>query len=99
MTVYEVCTRNEQSQWLKIPGGMTHKQVAKAKEELENVKLRYPEAFVARVHYIPKRGGGFSRLTFGFLTPLPWMQPTHEEGTAEPPLQGTSRSRKRLESV
>ena len=99
MTVYEVCIRNEQNQWLKIPGGMTHERAAKAKAELGNVKLHYPEAFVARVHYIPKRGGGFSRRTFGFLTPLPWMQPTHEEGNAEPPLQRTSRSKRRLESV
>jgi len=39
MTVYEVCIQNEKYQWLKIPAGMTHKWIAKVKEELEKVKL------------------------------------------------------------
>lgn len=80
MTVYEVCIRNEEKQWLKIPGGMTHKRVAKAKEELEKVKLRYPEAFVAGVWYTPRADGSLWRRPLGPLIPLAWLEPIHKEG-------------------
>ena len=99
MTVYEVCIRNEQNQWLKIPGGMTHKRVAKAKEELEKVKLRYPEAFVSSLLYIPQPDGSLWRRPLAACTPLPWLQPTHEQGNAEQPPKGTSRSRRHLKIV
>lgn len=71
--VYEVCLRDE-GRWTRIPGGMAHESVVKAKEDLRKMKLRYPGAFVARVYYLPRKDGSFSRHTFGFVTPLPRSQ-------------------------
>lgn len=58
MIVYAGCIRNQKRQWLKI---LTHKRLAKEKEELERVRPHYPEAFVSSVWYIPLADGSLWR--------------------------------------
>ncbi len=51
MISYEIHVRGSEGKWVKIPDGLAHRKLAKAKEELQEKKRQYPEAFVAAVDY------------------------------------------------
>ncbi len=74
MISYEVFIRDSEEGGLKIPGGRTHKRLAKAKEELQEKKLQFPEAFVAAVEYATRGDGSLGRMVLKPFTPLPWIQ-------------------------
>ncbi len=89
MTVYEVCIKDQEGQWEKV--GVTHTRPAKAKEELLELNLRYPEAFVASVWYTPRADGSLWRRPMVRLTPLAWLQPTHKSGAENRLPEGTNK--------
>ena len=89
MTVYEVCINDQEGQWEKI--GMTHKRLAKAKEELQVLKMRYPEAFVSSVWYTPQADRSLWRRPLVRLTPLAWLQSTHKSAAENRLPKGTNK--------
>lgn len=76
MISYEIHIRDTEGEWVKIPDGLTHRKLAKAKEELQEKKRQYPEAFVAAVDYATRGDGSPGRMVLGPFTPLAWLQPT-----------------------
>lgn len=71
MTVYEFCQRSQEGDWIKIPGELGHRRLARAREELARVKRRYPDAFIAMVVYSTHGDGSTWRRPMGSWSKMP----------------------------
>lgn len=72
MITYEIHIRDSAGNWVKIPDGLTHRKLAKAKEELQEKKQQYPGAFVAAVEYGTGGDPYTARMVLGPFTPVPF---------------------------